>query len=61
MAIPQRPFSFGELIAAQAAGDAAVLADHGRPVLRLHMTDVAAGVAQLQTAVAALAGRPFDA
>ncbi|MDJ0314988.1 glucose-6-phosphate isomerase [Arthrobacter sp. H35-D1] len=61
LAIPQRPFSFGELIAAQAAGDAAVLADHGRPVLRLHMTDVAAGVAQLQTAVAALAGRPFDA
>ncbi|MEJ7628226.1 MAG: glucose-6-phosphate isomerase [Nocardioidaceae bacterium] len=42
--IPDRPFTFGELIAAQAAGDAAVLADHGRPVLRLHLTDPAAGV-----------------
>ncbi|MFQ4148890.1 glucose-6-phosphate isomerase [Arthrobacter sp. LAPM80] len=61
LAIPERPFSFGELIAAQAAGDAAVLADHGRPVLRLHFTDVAAGVAQLKTVVAALAGRQLDA
>ncbi|MGN5732499.1 glucose-6-phosphate isomerase [Arthrobacter psychrochitiniphilus] len=61
LAIPDRPFSFGELISAQAAGDAAVLADHGRPVLRLHLLDVAAGVAQLKTAVATLAGRHLDA
>lgn len=61
LAIPERPFSFGELIAAQAAGDAAVLADHGCPVLRLHFTDVAAGVAQLKTAVAALPGHHLDA
>lgn len=61
LAIPERPFSFGELIAAQAAGDATVLADHGRPVLRLHFTDVAAGVAQLQTAVAQLSGHHLDA
>ena len=40
--IPDRDFTFGELIAAQAAGDAKVLADKGRPVLRLHVTDVAA-------------------
>ena len=33
--IPGLPFSFGQLIAAQAAGDAAVLAQHGRPVLTL--------------------------
>ncbi|MGO4384137.1 glucose-6-phosphate isomerase [Specibacter sp. RAF43] len=59
--IPERPFTFGELIAAQAAGDARVLADHGRPVLRLHFTDVAAGVEQLKTVVAALAGRHTDA
>ncbi len=39
VAIPDRPFTFGTLIAAQAAGDAAVLAEHGRPVLRLHLTD----------------------
>jgi len=45
--IPDRPFSFGELITAQAAGDAQVLADHGRPVLRLHLTDATAGVRQL--------------
>ena len=38
---------FGRLIAAQAAGDAQVLADHGRPVLRLHLTDRAAGLARL--------------
>ncbi len=45
--IPGRPFSFGTLIAAQAAGDAQVLADRGRPVLRLHLTDPEAGVATL--------------
>lgn len=45
--VPDRPFTFGKLIAAQAAGDAKVLADHGRPVLRLHLTDRAAGLAQV--------------
>jgi glucose-6-phosphate isomerase len=33
--IPGRPFSFGELLAAQANGDAHVLSQHGRPVLTL--------------------------
>ena len=47
LAIPDRPFTFGTLIAAQAAGDAKVLADHGRPVLRLHLTSVD-GLAQLR-------------
>ena len=56
LAIPDRPFTFGELIAAQAAGDAQVLTEHGRPVLRLHLTDRAAGVRQLQQLVSALAG-----
>ena len=41
LAIPDRPFTFGELITAQAAGDAGVLASKGRPVLRLHVPDVA--------------------
>jgi glucose-6-phosphate isomerase len=45
--IPDRPFTFGTLIAAQAAGDANVLAERGRPVLRLHLTDPASGVRQL--------------
>jgi glucose-6-phosphate isomerase len=57
LSIPDRPFTFGELIAAQAAGDAQVLGEHGRPVLRLHLTDRTAGVAQLQDVVAALAAR----
>ncbi|MCX6501119.1 MAG: glucose-6-phosphate isomerase [Microbacterium sp.] len=37
--IPGRPFTFGELIAAQAAGDASVLAAHGRPVVTITLTD----------------------
>jgi glucose-6-phosphate isomerase len=45
--VPERPFTFGQLIAAQAAGDAQVLADHGRPVLRLHLSDRKAGVSRL--------------
>ncbi|MDF2050130.1 MULTISPECIES: glucose-6-phosphate isomerase [unclassified Arthrobacter] len=55
--IPERPFTFGELISAQAAGDAQVLEGHGRPVLRLHLTNRAAGVKQLQDIVAALSAR----
>ena len=39
--IPGRPFTFGQLIAAQAQGDAEVLAEHSRPVLRLNLTDAA--------------------
>ncbi|MCP1414051.1 glucose-6-phosphate isomerase [Paenarthrobacter sp. A20] len=55
--IPERPFTFGQLIAAQASGDAQVLEGHGRPVLRLHLTERAAGVSQLQEVVAALANQ----
>ena len=40
IAVPGREFSFGELIASQAAGDAKVLADLGRPVLTLVLGDV---------------------
>ena len=57
LAIPDRPFTFGELISAQAAGDAQVLSEHGRPVLRLHLTDRAAGVKQLQELVTTLAAQ----
>ncbi len=46
--IPDRPFSFGTLIAAQAAGDAGVLAEHDRPVLRLHLQDPTTGVTTLE-------------
>ncbi|WP_221584095.1 glucose-6-phosphate isomerase [Microbacterium sp. G2-8] len=37
--IPGRPFTFGQLIEAQAGGDAGVLAEHGRPVVTLTLTD----------------------
>ena len=39
LAIPGRPFSFGELISAQASGDANVLAEAGLPVLSLGLSD----------------------
>ncbi len=48
LAVPGRPFSFGELIAAQASGDAQVLAGRGRPVLRLHVLDRTRGLAALR-------------
>jgi len=51
LAIPGREFTFGDFIKAQAGGDAQVLADHGRPVLRLHLTDHDAGLAQLAPAL----------
>jgi glucose-6-phosphate isomerase len=47
LAIPGRDFTFGDFIRAQAGGDAQVLADHGRPVLRLHLVDHDAGLVQL--------------
>ena len=47
VAIPERPFTFGTLIAAQAAGDAQVLEALGRPVLRLELTDPDRGAATL--------------
>lgn len=45
LAIPDRPFTYSELIAAQAAGDAVVLGEHGAPVLTLRVTDEDALVA----------------
>jgi glucose-6-phosphate isomerase len=49
--VPGKEYTFGRLIAAQSAGDATVLADHGRPVLRLHLTDQKAGVAAVREAL----------
>ena len=51
LAVPGRPFTFGQLIQAQAAGDASVLAQHGRPVLTLTTSDVVAATAALASAV----------
>ena len=52
--VPGRPFTFGQLQAAQAAGDRQAIAGRGRPLVRLHLTDRAAGVGQLLAAADAL-------
>ena len=51
LAVPDRPYTLGILQLAQALGDGQVLAEHGRPVLRLHFTDRAAGLAHLVKAL----------
>ncbi|GAA1147993.1 glucose-6-phosphate isomerase [Nesterenkonia lutea] len=52
--VPERPFTLAQLISAQAAGDAQVLADHGMPVLHVHLQDRQAGVTQLVDTVESL-------
>jgi transaldolase / glucose-6-phosphate isomerase len=56
--IPGWPYTFGQLIDAQAAGDFGVLESHDLPVLRVHLeADPDAGLAALERALsAALAG-----
>jgi glucose-6-phosphate isomerase len=54
LAIPGREFTFGDFIASQAAGDAQVLAEHGRPVLQLHLTAHDAGLRQVSEALSGL-------
>jgi glucose-6-phosphate isomerase len=54
--VPGRPYSFGMLQAAQAAGDRQALAGRGRPLLWLHLTDRAEGIAQILAAAATLPG-----
>jgi glucose-6-phosphate isomerase len=49
--VPGTDFTLGELQQAQAAGDADVLAAHGRPVLRVHLLDRAAGLVALAHAL----------
>ena len=51
LAVEGKPYSFGELEAAQAAGDRQALAGRDRPLLHLHLTDRAAGLGQLLEAV----------
>jgi glucose-6-phosphate isomerase len=46
--VPGRGFTFGEFIASQAAGDALVLRRHGRPVLRLHLSDAETALPELR-------------
>lgn len=48
--VPGRPYTLGDLQAAQAAGDRKALTRRGRPLLRLHLTDRIEGVRQLVAA-----------
>jgi glucose-6-phosphate isomerase len=59
--VPGRPYGFGQLQAAQAAGDRQALAGRGRPLLWLHLTDRAEGAAALLAAAAALPASPRPA
>lgn len=52
--VPDRPYTFGELQFAQALGDFGALDARGRPVVRLHLGDRAAGLARVHEAVEAL-------
>jgi glucose-6-phosphate isomerase len=49
--VPGKEYTFGRLVSAQSAGDASVLADKGRPVLRLHLTDQGSGLAAVREAL----------
>ncbi len=52
--VPGQPYTFGQLQAAQAAGDRQALAGRGRPLLWLHLTNRTTGAAQLLAAARAL-------
>lgn len=52
LAVPGRDFSFGQLMAAQSAGDAAVLAKRGLPVLTIELTDPFADLERIKRAIA---------
>jgi glucose-6-phosphate isomerase len=54
LAVPDRPFTFQEFLIAQAVGDGQVLAEHGRPVLRLHVSSPG----DLGAVRSVLSGRP---
>jgi transaldolase/glucose-6-phosphate isomerase len=53
LAIPGRKASFGTVQIAQARGDADVLAERGRRVLRVHLKQGGGGIAALEAAVSA--------
>ncbi|MFI6315929.1 glucose-6-phosphate isomerase [Nonomuraea sp. NPDC050556] len=48
--VPGKPYTLGRLQLAQALGDLGALTSRGRPAVRLHLTDRAAGVAHLLAA-----------
>ncbi|MBI3750013.1 MAG: hypothetical protein HY262_14390 [Chloroflexi bacterium] len=60
--IPGWPYTFGQLIDAQAAGDFAAIESHDLPILRVHLgSDPDAGLAALHQALAAALDHPTEA
>ncbi len=60
--IPGWPYTFGQLIDAQAAGDFAAIEAHDLPILRVHLgSDPGAGLAALEGALAAALDTPTEA
>ncbi|MGI5169319.1 glucose-6-phosphate isomerase [Spirillospora sp. CA-253888] len=51
IAVPGKPYTLGQLQLAQAFGDLRALRGRGRPAVRLHLRDRAAGVAELLAAL----------
>jgi glucose-6-phosphate isomerase len=49
--IPGWPYTFGDLIDAQAQGDFEAIEAHDLPIVRVHLADVDAGLASLETAL----------
>ena len=57
--IPDWPYTFGQLIDGQAAGDFAAIESHDLPILRVHLgPDPDAGLAALERALAAALATP---
>jgi hypothetical protein len=60
--IPGWPYTFGQLIDAQAAGDFAAIRSHDLPILRVHLgPDPDAGLAALERALAEAVGAKTEA
>ncbi|HEX5149103.1 MAG TPA: hypothetical protein VFW02_08480 [Candidatus Limnocylindrales bacterium] len=60
--IPGWPYTFGELIDAQASGDFAAIESHDLPILRIHLgADPDVGLAALERALAAALDTPTEA
>jgi hypothetical protein len=60
--IPGWPYTFGQLIDAQAAGDFAAIEAHDLPILRVHLgADPDAGLAALERALDAALDIPTEA
>ena len=60
--IPGWPYTFGQLIDAQAAGDFAAIESHDLPIVRIHLgADPDAGLAALERALAAALDAPTEA